>query len=66
MITPAFASEFGVFGSPAYCVERLRVLVELGIARLVVVGPTHEVDPAAASTAEARFIEEVLPALKAL
>jgi 5,10-methylenetetrahydromethanopterin reductase len=62
-ITSGFAEQFGIFGSPVYCLSRLREIVSLGVSRLVVVGATREVDPAAASTAHARFIEEVLPAL---
>ncbi len=62
-ITSQFATEFGIFGPSAYCIERLKALVSLGVERLVVVGPTREVDPAAASDAEARFVEEVMPAL---
>ena len=64
MITPEFARQFGIFGPPAYCIERLRALVALGLQRLVVVGPSRDGDPGAASTAEARFAEEVLPALR--
>jgi len=63
-ITSAFAAQFGIFGSAAYCVQRLREVVALGVQRLVVVGPGRDVDPAAASTAETRFVEEVLPALR--
>lgn len=63
-ITSAFATQFGIFGSSTYCIERLREVVRLGIQRLVVVGPGRDVDPGAASTAEARFVEEVLPALR--
>jgi 5,10-methylenetetrahydromethanopterin reductase len=63
LLTPDFAAQFGVFGSPGYCLGRLREIVALGLSQLVIVGPTREVDPAAASTAEARFVEEVLPGL---
>ena len=63
-ITSEFAGQFGVFGNAEYCIQRLREVVALGIQRLVIVGPGRDVDPGAASTAEARFVEEVLPALK--
>jgi 5,10-methylenetetrahydromethanopterin reductase len=66
MITSEFATEFGVFGPADYCIQRLRALATLGVSRFVVVGATREVDPAAGAMAEERFIEEVLPALKAL
>lgn len=62
-ITPGFAEEFGIFGSADYCLARLRAIVAMGIRRLVIVGPTREVDPAGAANAQSRFIEEVLPAL---
>jgi 5,10-methylenetetrahydromethanopterin reductase len=65
MITSEFAAQFGIFGPPAYCLERLSMVAALGLQRLVVVGPARDGDPAAASTAEARFAEEVLPALRA-
>jgi 5,10-methylenetetrahydromethanopterin reductase len=63
-ITSEFAREFGIFGPSAYCVRRLNEVVSLGIGRLVVVGATREVDPAEATKAEMRFIEEVMPALR--
>jgi len=64
VITSEFANEFGVFGSPAYCVERLRGLIALGLSRLIVVGSSAGADPAEAQRAEQRFVEEVLPALR--
>lgn len=63
-ITSEFASQFGVFGPASYCIDRLRAVVDLGIQRLVIVGPGRDVDPGAAATAETRFVEEVLPALR--
>ena len=63
-LTSEFAAEFGVFGPSSYCIERLRGLVEMGMSRLMIVGGTREADPAEVSNAEARFVEEVLPALR--
>lgn len=64
VITPGFAREFGIFGPPAYCVERLREIIGLGLSRLVVVGGSRDADPAEASMAESRFVEEVLPGVR--
>jgi 5,10-methylenetetrahydromethanopterin reductase len=61
----AFIDRFAVVGSAATCVDRLRALVELGLERLVVVGPTAGADRAEAVAAQARFVEEVMPALRA-
>jgi 5,10-methylenetetrahydromethanopterin reductase len=63
-ITSGFASEFGIFGPSSYCVERLRGLIDMGMRRLMIVGGSRDADPAEASNAESRFVEEVLPALR--
>jgi 5,10-methylenetetrahydromethanopterin reductase len=64
LLTGAFAREFGVFGRPAHCIERLRELVALGIERFVVVGPSRDADRAEVERAEQRFATEVMPALR--
>ena len=64
VITSEFANEFGIFGSPAECLERLRGLVALGLTRLVIVGSSSGAEPEEAARAEQRFVEEVLPGLK--
>ncbi len=64
VITPEFASEFGIFGPPAYCLERLKSLAGLGLSRLVVVGSSAGANPDEAARAEQRFVEEVLPGLR--
>lgn len=63
VISSEFAREFGIFGNPAYCIERLQELLALGLQRLVVVGSSAGADAAEAARAEQRFVEEVLPAL---
>ena len=63
-LTSEFATEFGVFGPSSYCIQRLRGLIDMGFTRLMIVGGTREADPAEVSNAEARFVEEVLPALR--
>jgi len=64
LLTSEFAREFGIFGRPAHCIERLRRLVELGIERFVVVGPSRDADRTEIERAEQRFTTEVLPALR--
>lgn len=65
LLTSTFAREFGIFGRPAYCIERLRALAALGIERFVVVGPSRDADRAELERAEDRFAAEVMPALRA-
>ena len=64
ILTSAFAREYGVFGPPAYCVERLRELMALGLTRFVIVGPARDADRTEAERAEHRFAAEVMPALR--
>lgn len=59
-----FAARFGVLGPPSQCVDRLGAMVELGIDRLVVVGPSWGANPGEARDAEERFLADVMPALK--
>jgi 5,10-methylenetetrahydromethanopterin reductase len=63
VITPEFATEFGIFGAPDYCLMRLKELIALGLSRLVVVGASAGADPGEGARAEQRFVEEVLPGL---
>ena len=63
-LTEEFARRFAVLGDADECVSRLRGLVELGVDRFVVIGPSLDADRAEASRASARFVEEVLPALR--
>jgi 5,10-methylenetetrahydromethanopterin reductase len=63
-LPPGFVERFGVVGAPATCAERLAELAALGLDRLVVVGPAAPADPAAAD-AEACWVEEVAPTLRA-
>ena len=64
VITSEFASEFGIFGSPAYCLERLKGLIALGLDKVVVVGSSAGADPGEAARAEQGFVAEVLPGLR--
>lgn len=59
-----FAREFGVFGPPSYCAERLAELVELGIDRFVVVGPAVGARNPEHARASERLLAEVIPAVR--
>jgi 5,10-methylenetetrahydromethanopterin reductase len=63
-LTTEFAREYGIFGPPAYCIERLTEVARMGITRMVIVGPSRDLDPARTDRAEQRFAEEVMPAVK--
>jgi 5,10-methylenetetrahydromethanopterin reductase len=59
-----FIERFAIIGPPERCIRRLRALIELGIRRVVVIGPREAhfgVEPQAAM---ARFAAEVMPALR--
>ena len=62
-VTQEFASSFGVFGPPDYCVDRLGKLIELGVTRFFIAGTT--LDPSHPhSECSERFVGEVIPQLK--
>jgi 5,10-methylenetetrahydromethanopterin reductase len=63
-LDPDFVDSFGIVGPPAYCVERLQELSELGLDRFTIVGPGLGSDPEEARAAITRFNDEVLPALR--
>ena len=62
-LTPEFIDRFAIVGTPESCVRRLDELVELGLDKLIVTGPTLGADPAAARAAIECFAAEVLPAI---
>lgn len=62
-LSPEFVSRFAVVGTPEHCHARLRELLEMGLDRLVVVGPGFY--PPEWGDAANLFSREVLPALKA-
>lgn len=63
-ITAGVVDEFGVAGPPGYCVDRLRQLIALGLARLVVMPGGRGVDRDAEALSRRLLAEEVLPALR--
>jgi len=64
LLDAGFAARFAVFGPPAHAIARLRELLALGLERLMIVGASIGADRAQARACEARFVREVLPALK--
>lgn len=63
-LTLEFARRFAVLGDADECVARLRQLVDLGVERFVVIGPSLDADRREAQRASTRLVEEVLPALR--
>lgn len=63
-LTPEFADRYAILGPPDECVTRLRALLEVGLERLVVIGPSIGADRQESAAAQRRFAEEVLPALQ--
>ncbi|MCS5666717.1 MAG: hypothetical protein NZ876_04935, partial [Dehalococcoidia bacterium] len=62
-VTGEFARNFGIFGSPSYCVDRLSALIEAGGDRVILRGSPLDPDDPDSHTSE-RFIQEVASALK--
>ena len=62
-VTGEFARNFGIFGSPSYCVNRLSALIEAGVDRFILRGSPLDPDDPDSHTSE-RFIQEVASALK--
>ena len=65
VLSMEFAQEFGIFGSPSYCIERLEALVELGVDRFFVAGGSILGSKnAEQAKAVQRLVEEVMPELQ--
>jgi 5,10-methylenetetrahydromethanopterin reductase len=64
-LEPEFVDRFGIVGPASHCLERLGALVDLGIGRFVIVGPSLGASRDEAREASTRFVEEVLPGLRA-
>lgn len=60
-----FIERFAVIGPAAACIAKLAALRDLGIERVVVIGPRPDHFGAEADAAMERFANEVLPALRA-
>ena len=63
-LTAEFVDRFGILGPADHCIERLRALIDVGIDRFIVVGPSADADRDEARRAAAAFTTDVLPALK--
>jgi 5,10-methylenetetrahydromethanopterin reductase len=62
LITSEFAHQFGIYGPPGYCIDRLNELVELGIDRFILAGaPDLEHPEAEVVQLAQRFVNDVLP-----
>ena len=63
LVTTDFARQFGIFGPPTYCADRLAELIDLGIDRFIIRGVS--LDPADPDSGAAeRFVKEVVPQLR--
>ena len=59
-----FIDRFAIIGPPEVCIERLRALIELGVERFVISGPSPMTTPDLAVQADLLFSNEVMPALR--
>ena len=59
-----FIERFAIIGPPERCIRRLQALIDLGIRRVVVIGPREAHFGVAPQAAMARFAAEVMPALR--
>jgi 5,10-methylenetetrahydromethanopterin reductase len=64
LLDHGFADRFAVLGPTSHCIARLRELIALGLERLMIVGASVGADREQARACEARFVREVLPALR--
>ena len=62
-VTAEFARDFGIFGPPSYCADRLSELIDLGVDRFVFRGSPLDPDNPDSRAAE-RFVQEVVPLLR--
>jgi len=63
-LTTSFAQEFGIFGPPSYCIDRIAKLVELGVDRFFCVGPGPGSGSAESVEAAERLSNEVMPTFR--
>jgi 5,10-methylenetetrahydromethanopterin reductase len=63
-LTAEFVDRFGIAGPPEHCVRRLQALVERGVDKLVLIGPTAGADRDEAARALRLLTDEVLPELR--
>lgn len=63
-LPPEVIDAFGIAGPPAYCIERLSALIELGLTKVVIMGGGIGMDRDAGRESRRLLAEEVLPALR--
>jgi 5,10-methylenetetrahydromethanopterin reductase len=63
-LTAGFVDRFGIVGPPDHCIARLQQLIDLGVDRLIIVGPSADADREEARRARDLFENEVLTAMK--
>lgn len=63
-LTAGFVDRFGIVGPPEHCIARLQELTQLGVDRLIIVGPSADADRDEARRARDLFEHEVLPAMQ--
>ncbi len=63
-LPPDFIDRFCVIGEPRECAERLRVLMDLGLDHIIVVGGGLDASITSRLQMDMRFAREVLPALR--
>ncbi|MBT4491712.1 MAG: LLM class flavin-dependent oxidoreductase [Gammaproteobacteria bacterium] len=65
LLSTEFAQEFGIYGPPTYCAERLQALVDLGVDRVIIAGgPALGADDPEQARAAERLTNEVFPLLR--
>ena len=63
-LSPEFIDRYAIVGTPEHCVERLRRLIDLGVEKFMVIGPSAGADRDQAHVALRLMTAEVLPALR--
>ena len=63
-LEPEFVDRFAIVGPPERCLERISELVDLGIERFVITGPSFGADRDHARTAGRLLVGELLPAIR--
>ena len=64
LLSPEFIERFAVVGSTSTCVERLESLLDLGLDKVMVIGPTLGIARDEALEAVERFTSEVKPKVR--
>ncbi len=63
-LTDETIDAFGIAGPPAYCLERIQALTDLGISKLFVLGAGINLDRDTARASQRAFVDDVLPVLR--